>query len=88
MTNKEENRLYFIIRSWLMGQIGAVFFLTSVLVLGSINFIQTLVLGAFVFTASLAISRLFDSVIERVVVKMIIFLDRYSRIKKTILKYF
>jgi hypothetical protein len=86
--NKDENRLYFIIRSWLMGQIGSVLFLTTVWFLGSINFIQTIVLGTFAFVASLAISRLFDSTIEKIVRKTINFLDKHTRAKKFILRYF
>jgi hypothetical protein len=87
INQEEENRLYFIIRSWLMGQIGSVLFLTAVWILGSINFVQTVVLGTFVFVASLAISRLFESTIEKIVRKTINFLNKHTRIKKFILKY-
>ena len=84
----ENDRLYFIIKSWVMSEIGGRLFLASVMILGSVNFIQSLVIGMIIFVGSLIISRFFDSVIDKVVVKTLNFLNKRNRVKGFILKYF
>ena len=86
--NKDENRLYYIIRSMLMNIISGIIFLFSVWVLKLVNFVQILVLGMFSFIFALGISRVFDSHIERTVKKILKFLNRHSKLKNFILKYF
>lgn len=88
MPRNQEERLYFIVRAYLMGCVGGIIFPLIVFILGSINFIQTIVIGFFVFVASLVISRAFESYIERATRKILSFLDRNRRIKRFILKYF
>jgi len=85
---EEENRLYFIVRSWIMGQIGAIIFLIIVWYLVTINFIQSLILGAFVFTLSLLISRFFEPEINKGTKKILKYLNKHPKLKKFILKYF
>lgn len=85
---KEENKLYFIIRSWIMSQVSAVIFLIVVWYLVTIDFIQTVFLGAFVFISSLVISRLFESEINKGTKKILKYLNKHSKLKKFILKYF
>ncbi len=58
-----EDGLYFTIRSFLMGQVGVIIILVSVLVLKKIDFLQTLLLSAIAFLASLIISRSFEKVV-------------------------
>lgn len=81
MEKEEENRLYFVIRSWLMGYVGAAILFVTVFILGSINFIQTLILSTVAFVASLIISRLFDKQIARLVKKILKFLNKNQRVK-------
>jgi uncharacterized membrane protein len=85
---KEEQRLYFIIRSWLMGYVGAAILFITAFILGSISFIQTVLISTFAFFASLVISRLFDKQIERIVEKILKFLERNQKIKNLIVNHF
>ena len=85
---EDKERLFFIVKSWLMGQISAVIFLGSVLILGLINFIQSVIIGFIAYTSSLIILRFFDKQINLVVKKILNFLDRHKKIKEFILKHF
>ena len=53
-------KLYFIIRAFIMGEITSVITFLVIWYLGSINVTKNLVLGFFVFVFSLAVTRLFD----------------------------
>jgi hypothetical protein len=88
MKKEEEHRLYFIIRSWLMGYVGAATLFITVFILGSINFIQTVILSTTAFFASLIISRLFDKQIEKLVRKILKIMDRNQKIKNLIVNHF
>jgi hypothetical protein len=88
MKKEEEHRLYFVVRSWLMGYVGAAILFGIVFILGSINFIQTVLISTFAFFASLVISRLFDKQIEKAVEKILKILDRNQKIKNLIVKHF
>lgn len=88
MAKAENDRLYFIVRSALMSQIGGVLYLAGVWALGTVNFIQSLVWGVIVFTLAMVISRLFDPAIGIAVVKILKFMRRHARIKRFVLKYF
>lgn len=85
---EDEHRLYFIARSFIMGQISVLLFTLTVFVLGSVDALQTLIMAIFVFFASLAISRLFDPIIEWAVRKALNYLNRHEGIKNFILKHF
>jgi len=85
---KEENKLYFIIRSWIMSQISAIIFLIIVWYLVTINFIQSIFIGIFIFTSSLLISRFFESEINKGTKKILKRLNKHPKLKKFILKYF
>ena len=54
-------RLYFIIRAFLMGQVGAAFTYLIIWYLGTINVIGSIIIGGFVFILSLVVTRLFDA---------------------------
>jgi hypothetical protein len=88
MRREEERRLYFIIRSWLMGYVGAAILFGACLILGSINFVQTVTLSTFAFFTSLVISRLLDKKIEFAVRKILNFLNRNQKIKNLIVNHF
>lgn len=81
-------RLYFIIRSLLMGIIGFVLTISSVSLLGTVNAIQTIFIGMIVFTASLFITRLFDLHITRLTKKIVMVLSKRRRLRDFIMKYF
>ncbi|TAL47146.1 hypothetical protein EPN87_03710 [archaeon] len=88
MRKEDHHRLYFIIRSFVMSQIGGDLYLAGVLILGTVNFIQALVLGTVTFIASLAISRFGDPIVNKIVEKILHYLDKRAKIKRLILKYF
>ena len=79
-------RLYFIIRSIFVSLLGSIPFFIVVLVLGSINVFQTIILGIFVFVFSLAITRLFENPIMKLVQKIVTILQRHKRARDFILK--
>jgi len=87
MEKEEENRLYFVIRSWLMGYVGAAILFVTVFILGSINFIQTVIISTFSFFASLVVSRLLDKQIEKVVKKILKFLEKNQKIKNLVVDH-
>ena len=84
---KEENKLYFIIRSSIMSLTSAIIFLITVWYLVTINFIQTVFLGIFIFVLSLVISRLFELEINKGTNKILKYLNKHPRLKKLILNY-
>jgi len=88
MAKSQEERLYFIVRSYIMGCVGGVLFPLIVFFIGRINWIQTVIIGGFVYIASLAISRAFDNQINTVTEKVLKYLNKYKKIKNFILKYF
>lgn len=86
--SEDKERLFFIVKSWLMGQISAWIFLSLVLILGTINFVQSVIIGTFTYIFSLAILRFCDKQINSIVNKILKFLDRHKKIKEFILKHF
>jgi ABC-type transport system involved in cytochrome bd biosynthesis fused ATPase/permease subunit len=88
MTKSQEERLYFIVRSYIMGCISGIIFPAIVFVLGKINWIETIIIGTFVYIISLVISRVFDNQINIVTEKVLKYLNKYKKIKNFILKYF
>lgn len=79
-------RLYFIIRSASISILGALPFFIVVLFLGSINVVQTILLGIFVFVFSLLVTRLFEKAIVKLAQKIITVLQRHKRVRDFILK--
>jgi len=85
---EEENKLYFIIRSSIMSLVSAIIFLIIVWYLVTINFLQSIFIGIFVFLSALTISRLFESEINKRIKKILKRLNKRPKLKKFILKYF
>jgi membrane glycosyltransferase len=79
-------RLYFIVRSVFLSLFSSIPFFVVVLILGSINVVQTIILGIFVFVFSLAVTRLFETPIIKLVQKIVIILQRHKRARDFILK--
>jgi hypothetical protein len=81
-------RLYFIIRSFLMGLISATVTYLIVWYLGSINVIGSIIIGTFVFVFSLAATRLFDTQITQVTKKIVELMANHRGIRDFIMKHF
>ena len=81
-------RLYFVFRSIFMGLISAFITFTVILYLGTIDFPQAIFLGIFVFTFSLMFSRLFDTQIVSISLKIIDFLEKHDRLRNIVLRTF
>ena len=87
-TSVKTQRLYFVLRSIVMGVISALITFSVIIYLGTINFIQSFFLGISVFIFSLMLSRLFDNQIVSLSMKIIEFLEKHNRLKTVILKAF
>jgi hypothetical protein len=81
-------RLYFIIRSYIMGQIGATVIFLFILFVGSIDVVGMFVFGIFVFVFSLVITRLFDIQIPRATKKIVELMASHRTIRDFIMKHF
>ena len=81
-------RLYFIIRSFLMGLTSAAVTYLIIWYLGSINVIGSIIIGTFVFVFSLAVTRLFDTQITQATKKIVELMTSHSVIRDFIMKHF
>jgi ABC-type multidrug transport system fused ATPase/permease subunit len=81
-------RLYFIIRSFLMGLISAAVTYLIVWYLGSINVVGSIIIGTFVFVFSLAITRLLDAQITQATKKIVELMTSHRGIRDFIMKHF
>jgi hypothetical protein len=79
-------RLCFVVRSVVMGLIGALIYFIVVWYLGTIDVVQAVFLGIFVFATSLVVSRLLDKQIVKGSKKIIIFLNKHRRLRTFVLK--
>jgi hypothetical protein len=83
-----QQRLYFIIRSAIMGILGASITFLFILYFGSINFRLQIVLGMFTFVFSLAASRLLDVQIVKATKTTIDFLSNHQSLRDFVLNHF
>ena len=81
-------RLYFIIRSFIMGLLSASVTFLFILYFGSINVRLQVVLGMFTFVFSLAVSRLFDVQIVKATKSIIAFLGNHKSLRDFVLNHF
>ena len=81
-------RLYFIIRSFIMGLIGSVVTFLFIWYLGSINAITDYVLGIFVFVFSLVITRLFDAQLTIATKKIVEIMASHRPVRDFIMNHF
>lgn len=82
------HRLYFIIRSFLMGLISAAVTYLVVLYLGSINVFGSIIIGTFVFVFSLVVTRLFDVQITKATKKIVELMAGHKTIRDFIMNHF
>jgi hypothetical protein len=81
-------RLYFIIRSFIMGILSASVTFLFILYFGSINIRLQVVLGTFTFVFSLAMSRLLDVQIVKATKKVVAFLGNHRSLRDFVLNHF
>ena len=82
------SRLHFIVKSFVMGQVAALLTIIIVFLIGKVDFIQLIIIGAFVYIISLAILRFGDSIIEYLTSKIMKFLENHPRTRNFLLKHF
>lgn len=80
-------RLYFIVRSFIMGQVGLVLTFAVIAYFGSINLVTAAVLGLIVFVASLVITRLFDSQISAATKRIVAALSSHRTVRDFIMNH-
>lgn len=81
-------RLYFIIRAFIMGILGSSVTFLFILYFGSINFKIQIILGMFTFVFSLAVSRLLDVQIVKATKKIVDFLGNHKSLRDFVLNHF
>jgi len=81
-------RLYFIIRAFIMAQISAVIVTAFVIYYGSINVMTSFLVGIFVFVFSLFITRIFDKQITSVTKKIVGYLAGHRAIRDFVMNHF
>jgi hypothetical protein len=81
-------RLYFIIRSFLMGLISSAATFALILSVGTIDAITGAIFGIFVFVFSLAITRLFDAQITKATKKIIEIMASHRKARDFIMNHF
>jgi len=81
-------RLYFIIRSFLMGLVGAAVTYLVIWYLGSIDVIGSIIMGTFVFVLSLVVTRLFDVQITKATKKIVELMAGHKTIRDFIMNHF
>lgn len=80
-------RLYFVIRSFIMGILSAAITFSFILIFGAINLPLEIVLGAFSFIFALVVSRLFDEQLVKLTKNIIEFLSNHKTIRNFIITH-
>jgi hypothetical protein len=81
-------RLYFIVRAFLMTIFGSFITFFYILYFGTINVYQGLLLGVIIFIATLVITRLFDGQIIKVTKKIVQSLAKHEKTRDFIMNHF
>jgi hypothetical protein len=81
-------RLYFIVRSFLMTAIGGVIAFIFIMLIGKIDLALGILLGIIIFISTLFITRFFDVHIIRFTDQIIQFLGRHPKARDFIMDYF
>ena len=82
------HRLYFIIRSFIMGLVGGGVTFLFIFSVGTITATTGIVIGIFVFALSLAMTRLFDTQFTQATKKIVEIMASHETIRDFIMKYF
>ena len=83
-----EQRLYFIVRSAIMGVLGAGITGAIVIFFGEVNAMQVALVSIFSFVATLALTRVFDVRITEGSKKIVASLSRHRRLRAAVLDHF
>jgi hypothetical protein len=81
-------RLYFIIRSFIMGEIGAAATFLLIWYIGSVDAIKGFEVGILVFVFSLVITRLFDAQITRATRRIVELMANHRTVRDFIMNHF
>jgi hypothetical protein len=81
-------RLYFIIRAYIMGLIASAVTFFFILYLGKINAITFYFFGIFTFALSLVITRLFDAQLTKVTKKIVEIMASHRTVRNFIMNHF
>ena len=81
-------RLYFIIRSGIMGLMSAVVTGLIILYFGTINVVGGIIIGVFVFVLSLLITRIFDAPIVKATKKVVEALANHRDVRDFVMNHF
>ena len=81
-------RLYFVIRSLIMGLISGVLTFSVILYYGSLNVFSGFALGITGFVFSLVVSRLFDAQIVKATKKVVAVLNSHKAVRNFVLNHF
>src|SRR3990170_2946486 len=82
------HRLYFIIRSFIMGLIGAAVTFLFIFSVGTINAITGIIFGVFVFGLSLIMTRLFDTQLTQATKKIVEIMASHRTARDFIMNHF
>ena len=82
------HRLYFIIRSFIMGLISAAVTFLFIWYLGSINAVDMFLFGIFVFVLTLVITRLFDAQLTTATKKIVGLMAKHKTIRNLVMNHF
>jgi hypothetical protein len=83
-----QQRLYFIIRSFIMGIVSASVTFLVTLYFGSLSVGLEITLGTFMFVFSLAVSRLLDVQIVKITKDLVAFLGYHKNLRNFIINHF
>ena len=81
-------RLYFVVRSGLMGVLGAIVTAGVVASLGTVNALQVVVIGVLSFVVSLAITRVIDDQMSHLSKIIVDYLSKHRRVRDLIVNHF
>ena len=81
-------RLYFIIRSYIMGLIGSVVTFLFIWYVGSIDAVTGYLFGIFVFALSLVVTRLFDVQLTQATKKIVEIMASHRTVRDFIMNHF
>jgi len=86
--HEAHDRLHFIVKSFLLGQLVGITTLVIVFFIGKVDVIQLIIIGGFAYLISLVILRFLSSPIEYLTNKILAYLDKHPHAKNFILSHF
>lgn len=82
-----DKRIFFVVKYWIMINLQTVIFSIVIFCLGTINFLQAVVVGLTMLFITFLIGRHFDTSICKVALKVTNGLERFPTVKRAIIKY-